>query len=294
MIRSMTGFGTAEIIDETKTIQIEIRTVNNRFLKIESRIPHNLEIYERQIEGGVKSKIYRGSTFIVIKYKPIRQECNYSLNIDALKRYYQFLQEAQNELGIKEDISIASLIQLPGVYQQEQGSNGQVEGLWPQLEEMVETALDKAVQMRIEEGKNLWKEIESIRNSIALLLKKVEDRVPNIVNGYKQRLHDRVSTLLAGTAATVTETDLCREIALFAERSDITEEVARLKSHLSQLDDTMMEEHSVGKKLEFIVQEMFREANTMASKSNDSELVWDIIKIKTEIEKIKEQAFNIE
>lgn len=290
----MTGFGTAEIMDETKTIQIEIRTVNNRFLKIDSRIPQPLEIYEGQVEGLVKHKLSRGSIFTTINYKPTRQEGNYHFNIDTLKRYYQFLQEVRNELGIKEDISVSALIQLPGVYQQEQGSNGYAEGLWPQLEKMVETALDKVVQMRAEEGKNLWKEIESRRNEVELLLNKVEDRAPHIVNGYKQRLHDRISTLLAGTIANVTEADLYREIAFFAERSDITEEIARLKSHLSQLDDTMMEEHSVGKKLEFIVQEMFREANTMASKANDSELVWDIIKIKTEIEKIKEQVLNIE
>ncbi|MGR3309626.1 MAG: YicC/YloC family endoribonuclease [Candidatus Brocadiales bacterium] len=294
MIRSMTGFGTAEIMDETKTIQIEIRTVNNRFLKIDSRIPQPLEIYEGQVEGLVKHKLSRGSIFTTINYKPIRQEYNYHFNLDTLKRHYQFLQEVRNELGIKEDISVSALIQLPGVYQQEQGSTGYAEGLWPQLEKMVETALDKVVQMRAEEGKNLWKEIESRRNEVELLLNKVEDRAPHIVNGYKQRLHDRISTLLAGTIANVTEADLYREIAFFAERSDITEEIARLKSHLSQLDDTMMEDHSVGKKLEFIVQEMFREANTMASKANDSELVWDIIKIKTEIEKIKEQVLNIE
>jgi uncharacterized protein (TIGR00255 family) len=290
----MTGFGTAEIMDETKTIQGDIRTLNNRFLKIESRIPHCLETYERQIEGVVKSKIYRGSVFISIRYKPVRQEQDVHFNIDALKRHYHFLQEARNELGIKEDISIASLIQLPGVYQQEQGSNGPVEGLWPQLENIIETALDKVVEMRTEEGKNLWEEIESRNKEIALLLKQVEDRAPRIVDGYKQRLHDRVSALLAGTGASVAETDMYKEIAFFAERSDITEEIVRLKSHLSQLDDTMMQEQSVGKKLEFIVQEMFREANTMASKANDSDLVWDIIKIKTEIEKIKEQALNIE
>ncbi|HHT9125697.1 MAG TPA: YicC/YloC family endoribonuclease [Candidatus Brocadiia bacterium] len=294
MIRSMTGFGDAEIMDEIKTIQIEIRTVNNRFLKIDSRVPQPLEIYEGQIEGLIKHKISRGSVFIAVNYKPIRQEYDYHLNIDALKRHYHFLQEARSELGIKEDISISSLIQLPGVYQQMQGENGHVEGLWPQLEKMVEAAIEKVVQMRTEEGKNLWKEIETRRNEIALLLKKVEDRAPHIVTGYKQRLHDRISNLLAGTGANVTETDLCREIAMFAERSDITEEIARLKSHLSQLDDTMMEEQPAGKKLEFIVQEMFREANTMASKANDSELVWDIIRIKTEIEKIKEQALNIE
>ncbi len=294
MIRSMTGFGDAEIMDETKTIQIEIRTVNNRFLKIDSRIPQPLEIYEGQIEGLIKHKISRGSVFMAINYKPVRQEHNYHLNMDTLKRYYHFLEEAQNELGIKEDISISSLIQLPGVYHQEQGSNGHVEGLWPQLEKMVEAALDKVVQMRTEEGKNLWKEIELRKNEIAFLLKKVEDRAPHIVSGYKQRLHNRISTLLADTNANIAETDLCREIAMFAERSDITEEIARLKSHLSQLHDTMMEEQSAGKKLEFIVQEMFREANTMASKANDSELVWDIIRIKTEIEKIKEQALNIE
>lgn len=290
----MTGFGTAEIKDETKIIQIEIRTVNNRFLKIESRIPQPLKIYEGQIEGLVKHKIHRGSVFIAVDYKLARQDYNYRLNVDTLKMYYNSLQEIRNALGMKEDISISSLIQLPGVYQQEQGANGDIEGLWPQLEKMVEASLNKVIQMRSEEGKNLWKEIESRRNEIALLLKKVEDKAPHIVRGYKQRLQERVSTLLAGSGANVVETDLCKEIAFFAERSDITEEIARLKSHLSQLDDTMMEEHPVGKKLEFIVQEMFREANTMASKANDSELVWDIIGIKTEIEKIKEQVLNIE
>jgi uncharacterized protein (TIGR00255 family) len=197
-------------------------------------------------------------------------------------------------LGISGEVNLAALLALPGSLEKI-GADGQVaQGLWPRVAGAVSAALDRLVAMREKEGERLCAEIRKSHDLIRQLLVQVEQRAPKMVADHQERLRERVNSLLRGTDVTVSNADLCREVALFAERSDITEEITRLRSHLQQLDETLRASEAVGRKLEFITQEMFREANTMASKASDPEMLRWIVSLKQEVDKIREQVMNIE
>lgn len=290
----MTGFGSAEYKDDERTIHIELRSVNNRFLKIDSRLPELLQIFENEIERLIREKIVRGTVLLNVNYHSIRQESEYILNNNKVKEYYRLLTDIQKEIGSGEGISVQSLMMLPGVFQKGKKDQEDRESLLSLCSNLIKEALGKMVEMRTIEGNYLAKDIEQRKNSILAMLHKIETRAPVVIVEYSKRLKDKVSSLLAGTDIELTDSSLYREIAVFAERCDISEEINRLKSHLNQLQETISSDEPIGRKLEFIVQEMFRETNTMCSKANDSILLKDLVDIKTEIEKIREQAFNIE
>lgn len=294
MLKSMTGFGVAEYKNDELTIRVELRSVNNRFLKIDSRMPEVLQSFETEIERPIREKIARGTVLLNVNYQSLRQEPEYVLNGDRLKEYYHLLSDIKKEIGSRERVSINSLILLPGVLQK--GKNGQQnkDSLLSLCISLIKEALEKMQEMRAVEGRHLAKDIEQRKEFILSILDKIETMSPVIVQEYSKRLRSRVASLLSGTDIELTDSNLCREIAIFAERCDITEEISRLKSHLSQLQETIHSDGSVGRKLDFIVQEMFRETNTMCSKANDSVMLNDLVDVKTEIEKIREQIFNIE
>ncbi|HHT9112360.1 MAG: YicC family protein [Planctomycetes bacterium] len=294
MLKSMTGFGVAEYKNDELTIRVELRSVNNRFLKIDSRLPEVLQSFETEIERPIREKIARGTVLLNVNYQSLRQEPEYVLNSDRLKEYYHLLSDIKKEIGSRERVSINSLILLPGVLQK--GKNGQQnkDSLLSLCISLIKEALEKMLEMRAVEGRHLAKDIEQRKESILSTLNKIETMSPVIVQEYSKRLRSRVASLLSGTDIELTDSSLCREIAVFAERCDITEEISRLKSHLSQLQETIHSDGSVGRKLDFIIQEMFRETNTMCSKANDSVMLKDLVDVKTEIEKIREQIFNIE
>ncbi len=294
MLKSMTGFGVAEYKDEERTIRVELRSVNNRFLKIDSRLPDILQTFESEIERPIREKINRGTILLNINYQSLQQEPEYVLNNEKLKEYYRLLNDIKKEIKSREKISVNSLIMLPGILQKGKNGKEDADALLSISLSLVHSSLDKLLEMRAIEGEHLKKDIEQRKEIILSILSKIESRVPAIVQEYSERLRSRVASLLSGTDIELTENSLYREIAIFAERCDITEEISRLKSHLHQLHDSIHSDEPVGRKLDFIVQEMFREANTMCSKANDSVMVKDLVDIKTEIEKIREQIFNIE
>lgn len=290
----MTGFGVAEYKDDDRTVRVELRSVNNRFLKIDSRLPDILQTFENEIERPIREKINRGTVLLNINYQSQRQEPEYVLNSERIKEYYHLLNTVKKEIKSKEKISINSLMALPGVLQKGKNSQENTDGLLPMCLSLIHEALNKLLEMRIVEGRYLGKDIEQRRELVLSILGKIESRAPVVVQEYKDRLQNRVASLLSGTDIELTESNLYREIAIFAERCDITEEISRLRSHLNQLEDTMRLDEPVGRKLDFLIQEMFRETNTMCSKANDSVMLKDLVDIKTEIEKIREQVFNIE
>ncbi|MGR3317767.1 MAG: YicC/YloC family endoribonuclease [Candidatus Anammoxibacter sp.] len=294
MISSMTGFGSAEFEDDEKSIYVEVKTVNNRFLKIRIKNPEFLNVYEQEIEKLIKQKISRGSINLIINYKTAKKEPVCSINFDNLKAYHKMFEQAKKEIGSDNDISIDSLINLPGVIERTINDNIESEQLTGPIYSLVSDALDDLTKMRVRGGKDIASAIMKITKKISLLLKEVKIRIPEMLANYTQRLQERISKLTKDTDITITKEDLGKEIAIFADRSDITEEINLLSSHLKQLAETLKKKEPVGKKLEFIVQEMFRESNTMGSKSNDDIMLNDIFSIKTEIEKIKELALNIE
>ncbi len=294
MLKSMTGFGVAEYKNDNCIIRVELRSVNNRFLKIDSRLPDVLQTFESEIERPVKEKINRGTVLLNVNYQSLRQEPEYILNNERLKEYYHLLSSIKKEIKSKERISVNSLITLPGVLQKGKNDKENAELLLHKCLSLVHEALNKLLEMRSVEGMFLGKDIENRKELILSILNKIESRSPVVVQEYSNRLRSRVTSLLSGTDIELAESNLYREIAIFAERCDISEEVSRLRSHLNQLEDTIRLDEPVGRKLDFIIQEMFRETNTMCSKANDSVMLKDLVDIKTEIEKVREQVFNIE
>ncbi|TVL96239.1 MAG: YicC family protein [Candidatus Brocadia sp. BL1] len=294
MLKSMTGFGISEYKDAKRTLRVELRSVNNRFLKIDSRLPDALQAFECKIEKSIREKINRGTVLVSVNYQSLLQESEYVLNCARLKEYYRLLSDVKKEIGSREKISVNTLTMLPGVLQKNKNNDEDANALLSICVSLVDDALTKMLHMREIEGRHLEEEIEQRKTGILAMLDKIEVRSPVVVQEYSKRLQSRVASLLAGTNLELTDSNLCREIALFADRCDISEEISRLKSHLYQLQETIRLNEPVGRKLDFLVQEMFRETNTMCSKANDSIMLRDLVEVKTEIEKIREQIFNIE
>ncbi len=297
MIKSMTGFGRVEIKDEEKTILVEMRSVNNKYLKINTRIPESLMVYEDKIERLLKKELVRGTVNLSIEYRVRDEVPKCVINKDTLKKYHNMISEAGNEIFSRKDISLDNLISLPGVLEFKKDSgNGKMQDddFWDELERLIKLAVDDLKSMKVAEGKNLQIEIEEWKTRISELLDEIETMAPNVVLEYSKRIQERVSSLLEDTENTIERNDLNREIAIFADRCDISEELGRLRSHISLLDNVIENEEPNGRKLEFIVQEMFREANTIAAKANNADITKDVISIKTDIERIKEQVLNVE
>jgi uncharacterized protein (TIGR00255 family) len=293
----MTGFGRSELIDEKKTVIVELRSVNNKYLKTNIRIPELLTGFEDKIEKLLKKELARGTINLTIDYKTCDEVPKCVINKDILKEYHNIISEARKEISFQQDITLDNLISLPGVLEFKKGpENGQTEddGFWQELEQLVKLSVNDLKEMREAEGENLRIEIDKWKDKISVLLDEIETMAPKVVSDYSSRIQERVSTLLSGTDSKVEKSDLLKEIAVFADRCDISEELGRLRSHILLFNNVMDNEEPNGRKLEFIVQEMFREANTIASKANNSDIIEDVISIKTEIERIKEQVLNIE
>lgn len=294
MISSMTGYGSAEFVDDDKTVSVEIRSVNNRFFKIKIKSPQFLKSVEQDFENDLKKKLPRGSVSLVINYSSTKPQPMCNINTTNLSAYYKMLQQAKSDIGFDGDLSIDKLLNLPGVIEHFQKEELDVTPVKELVCDLLVTAVGEMQQMRLTAGNDIKTEVEKRGVQIMLLLDKVESIIPTMIKNYMERLKERITKLLSGTEVTITKEDLCREVAFFADRSDITEEIKLLTSHVEQLKGTMNKGGQVGKKLEFIVQEMFRESNTMGSKSNDEMMLHHIFDIKTEIEKIKELVLNIE
>jgi len=292
----MTGFGRAELKGEENTILVEIRSLNNKYLKINTKIPESLTDFEERIGKLIKKEMFRGTVNLTLEYKTSEQEPKCFINKDVLKKYYSSVCETREEISSTQDVSLEKLISLPGVleFKKDTGNGKVTDDLWLELEKSIKLAIDDLNQMKGAEGRNLQLEIEKWTNQISLLLDKIETKSANVVSGYRDRIHERISSLLEGTEIKIDKSDLYKEVAIFADRCDISEELGRLRSHLLLLNDVMENEAPTGRKLEFIVQEMFREANTIAAKANNADIIKDVIDVKTEIERTKEQVFNVE
>ncbi len=297
MIKSMTGFGRSELKDEMKAVVVELRSVNNKYLKINSRIPELLTGFEDRIEKLLRNELVRGTINLTIEYKTCDQAPKCVINKDILKEYHSKIDEVRKEISFQQDVTLDNLISLPGVLEfKKEPVNGSVDddNFWQELEQLIRLSVKDLIKMREAEGQNLRIEIDKWKSKISALLDEIETMAPKVVQEYSSRIRDRVSTLLDGTDSKIDNSDLQKEIAIFADRCDISEELGRLRSHILLFDNVMDNEEPNGRKLEFIVQEMFREANTIASKANNSDIIKDVISIKTEIERIKEQILNIE
>ena len=295
MIRSMTGFGIAtEEAAETHYV-VEIRSLNNKYFKSQIRLPDELQGLEAEIEPALRRRLNRGSVIMTLQYSDSSAKAAAEINIPAVQSYLNQLLELEALTHKAARVDISAVLNLPGVVVL--GTNeDRLEEARPMVQKLLQEACDNLIAMREREGKILHDDLHQQRIFISERLKVVAERAPHVVADYQSRLRKRIEQLLAESDATVRDEDLVREVAVYAERSDIAEEVTRLQGHLEQFAEIIDsdDDEPAGRTLDFLTQEMLREANTIASKSSDAEISRVIVEIKGAIDRIREQVQNVE
>jgi TIGR00255 family protein len=292
MIKSMTGFGRGNIDQDGRSFTVEIKSVNHRYCDLNIKMPKSLLSLEDRVRKTIQEKVSRGKVDVFITQNNYeKQGTKVVLDEKLADSYVECLNKIKARYDIKENISLSLISRFPDVVNLKQEEED-VESLWQILSLPLKDAVNLLVDMRTKEGLKLEKNILSKCDYIKSLLDKIEEKSPLIVKEYKEKLTERLRELLG--ECQVDESRIAIEVALFADKSSIDEEVVRLNSHLVQLRETFHLNESVGRKLDFIVQEMNREVNTIGSKANNLEVTNSVLNIKNEIEKIREQIQNIE
>ncbi len=293
MIKSMTGFGRGEYSNDRYHFKIEIKAVNHRYNDISVKMPRHISYVEEKIKRIVKNKISRGKIDIYINLEYV-DESPISIKIDMnlAKSYKESLERLNKELDLDGDIRINNILAMSDIIKTERKELGEEE-IWECLNKALDTALTEIVHMKKSEGRELEEDIISNLSKIENILVKIENRSPFVVLEYKEKLKIRISELVEGNME-VDNDKLSYEVAYFADKSNINEEIIRLNSHINQFKSFLKENDAVGRKLDFLTQEMNREINTIGSKANDKDISIWVVEIKGEIEKIREQVQNIE
>ncbi|MCC2253269.1 YicC family protein [Ruminococcus sp. CLA-AA-H200] len=292
MIKSMTGFGRCEIQKESRKFTVEMKSVNHRYLDVNIRMPKKLNFFETAIRTLLKSYASRGKVDIFISYEDLSQsQVSVKYNGALAAEYLKYLRQMSEEFGLDNDVKVSTLSRYPEVFSMEEQTEDEEE-LWNGLKEALTGALDQFVETRTAEGENLKSDILSKLDILSEQIVFIEERSPQIVAEYRAKLEEKMKELLSDTQ--IEESRIASEVILFADKICTDEEVVRLKSHIQHMRNTLEESEGIGRKLDFIAQEMNREANTILSKANDLEVSNHAISLKTEIEKIREQIQNIE
>lgn len=292
MIRSMTGFGRCEIAENNRKFTVEMKSVNHRYLDVNIKMPKKLNFFEAAIRNELKNYISRGKVDIYITYEDFSEESGcVHYNKELAAEYLGYLNRMAEEFGLDNDIRVSTLSKYPDVFTMEE-QNVDEEELWKELKKAIQGAASMFVETRVTEGEQLKKDLIAKLDHMLELVDFIAERSPKIVEEYRQRLQEKVRDLLGDTV--VDETRLLTEVTIFADKVCVDEELVRLRSHVETTRNTLMEGGIIGRKLDFIAQEMNREANTTLSKSNDLEISNCAIELKTEIEKVREQIQNIE
>lgn len=292
MIKSMTGFGRCEIQKDSRKFTVELKSVNHRYLDVNIRMPKKLNFFETSIRALLKSYANRGKVDIFISYEDLSQtQVSVKYNEALAAEYLRYLNQMSETFGLENDVRVSVLSRYPEVFTMEEQTEDEEE-LWNGLKEALEGAFAQFVETRQTEGRNLKQDILSKLDNLSEEIVYIEKRSPQIIAEYRAKLEDKMKELLADTQ--IEESRIAAEVILFADKICTDEEVVRLKSHIRHMRDTLEEKDEIGRKLDFIAQEMNREANTILSKANDLETSNHAISLKTEIEKIREQIQNIE
>ncbi|HLU49850.1 MAG TPA: YicC/YloC family endoribonuclease [Planctomycetota bacterium] len=294
MLKSMTGYGEATRETGRFAISIEVRSVNNRFLKLSTKIPEELSYIQNLLEEIARQKVSRGSVTIVLRYQSTDESALHDIDGRVLEKYWRQLKTLRDELGSNEEIRLRDLLLLPGVVQSRDVLVPEKDEVSAVAREVLEAAIDAMVEMRKREGAHLESELRQMLERVESHLETIRTEAPRAVEEQQTKLKQRVRQLLGEHHGALAEDAILKEVAILADRADISEEIARLDSHVKQLDETLRSNGSVGRRLEFIVQEMFRESNTIGSKSVSSRLSESVLHLKAEVERIKEQVANIE
>jgi len=294
LLLSMTGFGEACCRQGGVAVSVEVRTINSRYFKLLVRTSEGYASLEPRIESAVRKQIRRGTVQVNVRIDRAKSPDDYSINAEVLGGYRQQLEAMRNEWNLSQPVSVESLLALPGVVNEDPGSSLHSADDWPLIQETLETAMASLHRMRVEEGRAMAADLQANCRAVADSLEQVASRASLVVEAYRARLEERINRTLAEFNVTLDPADVLKEVGLFAERSDISEETVRLKSHLEQFDRIMQAPESSGRKLDFLTQEMVREANTIGSKANDVEISRQVIEIKAAVERIREMIQNVE
>ena len=292
MIKSMTGFGRCEVLKDSRKFTVELKSVNHRYLDVNIRMPKKLNFFETSIRTLLKSYADRGKVDIFITYEDLSQsQVSVKYNSALAAEYLKYLNQMAEEFSLDNDVRVSTLSRYPEVFTMEECSEDEDE-LWNGLKEALEGAFSQFVEMRTKEGERLKEDILLKLDLLSEQIRFIEERSPQIIAEYRTKLEEKMRELLEDTQ--IDDNRIAAEVILFADKICTDEEVVRLKSHIQHMKETLEESNGIGRKLDFIAQEMNREANTILSKANDLDISNRAISLKTEIEKIREQIQNIE
>ena len=294
MLRSMTGFGEAHCQQDGSAVAVEVRTINSRYFKLSVRSPEGCAALEPRIEALVRKQVRRGTIQVMLRLDRARSPDDYKINVEVLEGYRRQLEAMHGRWNLPEPVPLESLLLLPGVADENSAVPIDAGAHWPLISDTLAAAMENLGRMRVEEGRAMAADLKANGQVAAASLDRIECRIPQVAAAYRTRLEERLKKILSDFDVELDRADLMREVSLFAERSDISEEIVRLRSHLEQFEATMALPESSGRKLEFLTQEMFREVNTIGSKANDVEISREVIEIKAAIERIREMIQNVE
>jgi uncharacterized protein (TIGR00255 family) len=297
VLLSMTGFGEARYESDSLSVAIELRSVNNRYLKVSVRAAEPFHLLEPEFEKVIRRTARRGTVQVHLRFDRQAAAGDFRINTVALRAYLGQVRAVSGELGLSEQQSSAlfgQVLALPGVVPEPGQASLSLEDEWPLIERVLNEALAKLQTMRQGEGKAMADDLLLHHGTISGQLDQIRRHLPSVTAAYRDRLHERVRKLLGDANVQVSPDDMLKELAIFAERSDVAEEVVRLASHLDQFRTVLDEPESPGRKLEFLVQEMGREVNTIGSKAGDVAVARYVVEIKGALEKIRELIQNVE
>ena len=290
----MTGFGEGHCNRAGLSVTVEARTINNRYFKLSVRVPEGYTAMESSIEGVVRDAIRRGTVQVNLRIVREASPDDFQVNEVVLRSYREQLDRLTVGATLDNETLLGAILALPGVVNEQAAVRADVEADWPVVDAALKDALSQLREMRAREGKAMARDLQENCEALKRELDAIEQRAPLVVQSYADRLTERLKKLLAEHEVKVEPADVVREVGIFAERSDIAEEIVRLRSHLKQFDKIMSSGDSVGRKLEFVTQEMFRETNTIGSKANDAEIAHHVVEIKAAIERMREMIQNVE
>ena len=293
MAISMTGFGRGEYKDDNYQFLVECKTINHKYADINIRLPRKLSFLEDKARILVKDYIKRGRVDLYIKLDLLGSEdVNLKFDEALATQYVSILKQIKDKFDLVDDISVMNIAKFPDVKKTEEKEDDE-DKLWSMLKVALENALLKLKEMRSEEGKKLAEDIQNRCDLLKNYIEDIEKYSYNVVIDYKEKLKNRISDMLEDPSI-IDESRLAQEVAIYADKSSITEEIVRFKSHIEQLKNTVVKNESIGRKIDFLIQEMNRETNTIGSKSSDLNITNLVVEVKSELEKIREQIQNIE
>ena len=292
MIKSMTGFGRCEKVTEEYKLSVEMKAVNHRYLDMSIKMPKKFNYFEAGIRNLLKNDIQRGKVDVFINYEDYTEnKMSLKYNASLAAEYMEYFKKMEEQFGIANDIKVSVLSRMPEVLTMEEVPDDE-DSMWKILSEVVEEAADSFVESRVREGEHLKNDLLGKLDYMLEQVAFIEERSPRVVAEYRMKLEEKVHELLE--SASIYEGRIATEVTIFADKICVDEETVRLRSHIEHTRKELLAGGSVGRKLDFIAQEMNREANTILSKANDLEISERAIILKTEIEKVREQIQNIE